>query len=49
MAELIRGKDDLVARMRAEKYADLAAAYGWQVIAGAARFAGTAVAPRSPG
>ena len=25
---------------------DLAAAYGWQIIAGAARFAGTAGAPR---
>jgi mercuric reductase len=45
MAALIRGKDDLVAGMRAEKYVDLAAAYGWQVIAGAARFAGTAGAP----
>jgi mercuric reductase len=46
MAALIRGKDDLVAGMRAEKYVDLAAAYGWQVIAGTARFAGTAGAPR---
>jgi mercuric reductase len=45
MAALIRGKDDLVAWMRAEKYVDLAAAYGWQIIAGAARFAGTAGAP----
>jgi mercuric reductase len=46
MAALIRGKDDLVAGMRAEKYVDLAAAYGWQVIAGTAQFAGTAGAPR---
>lgn len=46
MAALIRGKDGLVAGMRAEKYMDLAAAYGWQVIAGTARFAGTAGAPR---
>jgi mercuric reductase len=46
MAALIRGKDDLVAGMRAEKYVDLAAAYGWQIIHGAARFAGTAGAPR---
>ena len=46
MAALIRGKDELVAGMRAEKYVDLAAAYGWQIIAGTARFAGTAGAPR---
>jgi mercuric reductase len=46
LAALIRGKDNLVAGMRAEKYVDLAAAYGWQVIAGTARFAGTAGAPR---
>jgi mercuric reductase len=46
MAALIGGKDDLVAGMRAEKYVDLAAAYGWQIIAGTARFAGTASTPR---
>jgi mercuric reductase len=46
MAALIGGKDALVAGMRAEKYTDLAAAYGWQVIAGTARFAGSADAPR---
>ena len=46
MAALIREKGDLVAGIRAEKYTDLAAAYGWQVIAGAARFTGTADAPR---
>jgi mercuric reductase len=46
LAALIRGKDDLVAGMRAEKYTDLAAAYGWPVIAGTARFAGTVEAPR---
>ncbi|MGH3270531.1 MAG: FAD-dependent oxidoreductase [Trebonia sp.] len=46
MAALIGGKDDLVAGMRAEKYTGLAAAYGWQIIAGTARFAGTAGAPR---
>jgi mercuric reductase len=46
VAALIRGKDDLVAGMRAEKYVDLAAAYGWQIIAGVARFAGTAGASR---
>ncbi|HEX8009124.1 MAG TPA: FAD-dependent oxidoreductase, partial [Trebonia sp.] len=46
MTALIRGKDDLVAGMRAEKYADLAAAYGWQIVAGTARFAGDADDPR---
>ena len=46
MAALIGGKDDLVAGMRAEKYTGLAADYGWQIIAGTARFAGTADAPR---
>jgi mercuric reductase len=46
MAALIRGKDYLVAGMRAEKYVSLAAAYDWQIIHGAARFAGTAGAPR---
>jgi mercuric reductase len=42
MTALIRGKDDLVAGMRAEKYTGLAADWGWQVIAGTARFAGRA-------
>ncbi|MGH3286710.1 MAG: mercury(II) reductase, partial [Streptosporangiaceae bacterium] len=41
MAALTRGKDDLVAGMRAEKYTGLAADYGWRIIAGTARFAGT--------
>jgi len=45
LAALVCGKDGLVAGMRAEKYVDLAAAYGWQIIAGTARFAGTAGAP----
>lgn len=45
MAALIGGKDALVTGMRTEKYTDLAAAYGWQVIAGDARFAGTPSAP----
>jgi mercuric reductase len=45
MTTLIRGKDDLVAGMRAEKYTDLAVAYGWHVIAGNAQFTGTAAAP----
>jgi mercuric reductase len=46
MAALTGGKDDLVAGMRTEKYTGLAAGYGWQIIAGTARFAGTADAPR---
>jgi mercuric reductase len=46
LAALICGKDDLVTAMRAEKYVDLAAAYGWPIIAGTARFTGTAGAPR---
>jgi mercuric reductase len=46
MTALIGGKDNLVAGMRAEKYADLAAASGWQIIAGTARFAGGPDAPR---
>ena len=46
MAALICGKDDLVAGMRTEKYTGLAAGYGWQILAGTARFAGSADAPR---
>jgi mercuric reductase len=46
MAALAAGKDALVAGMRAEKYTDLAAAYGWQIIAGTARFAGDLDGPR---
>lgn len=45
MAALVRGKDGLVAGMRAAKYTDLAAIYGWQIIAGTARFTGTTGAP----
>ena len=45
MAALTRGKDDLVSTMRAGKYVDLAADYGWEIIAGTARFAGNAGVP----
>jgi mercuric reductase len=45
MAALTAGKDELVAAMRAGKYADLAADYGWEIIAGTARFTGAADAP----
>jgi mercuric reductase len=39
MAALAGSKDDLAAGMRASKYVDLAADYGWPIIAGTARFA----------
>lgn len=42
---LIGGKDALVEQLRAEKYADLAAAYGWEIVHGTATFTGTAQAP----
>ncbi len=45
MAALTVGKDDLVAAMRASKYTGLAADYGWEIIAGTARFAGGPDAP----
>ena len=35
---LITGKDALVEGLRTEKYLDLAADYGWEIIAGSARF-----------
>lgn len=38
LPELIAGKDELVESMRQAKYADLAGAYGWRIIAGTARF-----------
>ena len=37
---LIDGKDKLVQEMRAQKYTDLAAEYGWDIVPGAARFTG---------
>ncbi|MET9835777.1 mercury(II) reductase [Streptomyces sp. NPDC006385] len=37
---LIGGKDKLVEQMRAEKYTDLAAEYGWDILPGTARFTG---------
>jgi mercuric reductase len=45
MPALAGGKDDLVAAMRAGKYVDLAADYGWEILAGTARFAGGPDAP----
>jgi mercuric reductase len=46
MAALTGGKDDLVTAMRAAKYAGLAADYGWEIVAGTARFTGHAGEPR---
>jgi mercuric reductase len=46
VAALTRGKDELVTAMRAGKYTDLAADYGWEILAGTARFTGDAGAPR---
>jgi mercuric reductase len=46
MAALTGGKDELVAAMRAAKYTDLAAGYGWEIVAGTASFDGNADAPR---
>lgn len=37
-AELIAGKDELVADMQADKYTGLAAEYGWEIVAGQATF-----------
>src|SRR5215469_15660263 len=45
MAALTGGKDELVAAMRATRYTDLAADYGWEIIAGTARFASGPDAP----
>lgn len=45
MPALIGGKDDLVGSLRAEKYLDLAAQYGWDLHPGEARFTGTADDP----
>lgn len=45
MAELIEAKRALVETMRAEKYVDLAADYGWEVRQGTAAFAGTSSEP----
>ena len=45
MAALTGGKDDLVAAMRASKYVDLAADYGWEILAGTARFSSGPDAP----
>jgi len=43
--QLLRGKRELVASLRAGKYVDLAAEYGWDILAGSARFATTTDGP----
>jgi mercuric reductase len=45
MAALTGGKDDLVTAMRDAKYIDLAASYGWEIVAGMARFTASPDAP----
>lgn len=45
MSGLVGGKRALVETMRAEKYVDLAAEYGWELRQGDATFAGTADEP----
>jgi len=45
MGDLIAGKEALVLALRAGKYLDLADEYGWRILAGTARFAGTRSAP----
>jgi mercuric reductase len=42
---LVAAKDHLVDEMRTDKYADLAVEYGWQILAGTARFTGNPQAP----
>ncbi|MFF4500415.1 mercury(II) reductase [Streptomyces sp. NPDC001401] len=42
---LIGGKDALVEQLRAEKYTDLAADYGWEIVHGTAAFAGSTATP----
>lgn len=44
-AALFAGKDALVAQLRADKYVDLAADYGWEIVPGIAAFGGT---PENP-
>lgn len=45
MPALVEGTQRLVAQLRAEKYQDIAAAHGWEILPGHARFAG---APEDP-
>lgn len=40
MAALVAGKNEIVTDLRQDKYLDLAKEYGWEIVEGAARFAG---------
>lgn len=44
-AALFAGKDALVTQLRRDRYVDLAAGYGWEIIAGDAAFGGTSRDP----
>ncbi|NNH70585.1 mercury(II) reductase [Nocardia uniformis] len=43
--DLVAGKDALVEQLRADKYIDLAAGYGWEIVSGTGAFTGTSDAP----
>lgn len=45
MPALVAGKQALVESMRSEKYADVAASYGWPIVEGDATFVGSGDAP----
>ncbi|WP_425308287.1 mercury(II) reductase [Ammonicoccus fulvus] len=45
MPALVAGKDELVGSLRGEKYVDLAAEYGWDLLPGEATFVGTPTDP----
>jgi mercuric reductase len=44
-AALFASRDALVAQLRTDRYVDLAAGYGWEIIPGTAAFAGTPADP----
>ncbi len=45
LPQVVDAKRELVTSLRTEKYVDLAAEYGWDILAGAARFGATASGP----
>ncbi|MGB3954227.1 MAG: mercury(II) reductase [Brooklawnia sp.] len=45
LSALVAGKDELVGSLRGEKYLDLAAEYGWDLLPGDATFVGTPTEP----
>jgi mercuric reductase len=48
-AALFAGKDALVGQLRADKYVDLATDYGWEILAGTAKFAAGVALDVTPG